>query len=115
NSDKLITLRTQNFKLNIRQGISLVDVWAPWCSPCKIVAPIINEIAETESGFIVGKVNVDEEIELAQKYNIKNIPTFILFKNGVEVRRFTGIKTKNFFLREINKIIGKKQVEDVIK
>ena len=69
----------------------LVDFWATWCGPCKMLSPVIEKLAEELEGKVkVGKVNVDEETELAVKYNVEVIPTLILFKDGKEVKRTAG-------------------------
>lgn len=73
----------------------LVDFWATWCMPCRMLAPIIEEVAGEVAGkAIVGKVNVDEEVELARRYRVSSIPTLIVFRNGAEVRRAVGVMDK---------------------
>ena len=72
----------------------LVDFWASWCGPCKMLGPVIEEIAEEAAGYKVGKVNVDDEQELARQYGIMSIPTVIVFKNGQPVKTSTGFKPK---------------------
>lgn len=80
----------------------LVDFWAPWCAPCKMVAPILNEIAEENSNTVtIAKVNVDQNQQISQKYNVRNIPTMILFKDGKVMKRITGVKPKKILLKEI--------------
>jgi thioredoxin 1 len=66
-----------------------------------LVAPTLNEIAETEEGIVIGKVNVDNNQDLAKKYKVRNIPTMVIFKNGVEVGRIVGVKTKKAILKEV--------------
>jgi thioredoxin 1 len=101
----IITLTDKNFDYQLKNKIVLVDFWASWCAPCKMMAPVLNDVAEELTGNAnVGKVNVEEYQVLAQKYQIRNIPTMILFKNGKEVNRFVGVKNKEFLLQEINKI-----------
>ena len=76
----------------------LVDFWASWCGPCKMLGPVIEEIAEEAEGFRVGKVNVDEQPELAREFGIMTIPTLIVFKDGRPVKQSSGVKPKNAIL-----------------
>lgn len=105
-SKKIKALGNKNFKTVIRRGIVLVDFWAPWCGPCKMVAPILNDIAESENHLTIAKVNVDQNQPLAQKFKVRNIPTLIMFKDGVEVHRFVGVKTKKHIMREVNAVMA---------
>lgn len=104
-SNKIKILNNKNFKTVVKKGLVLVDFWAPWCAPCKMIAPTLNEIAEEESDKItIGKVNVDENNPISQKYNIRNIPTLILFKDGKEIKRIMGVKPKKTLLKELGLI-----------
>ena len=98
-----LKLNSENFEkevLNSEQPV-LVDFYADWCGPCKMMAPVIEEIAEKLHGKAkVGKVNVDENQELAMKYEVMSIPTIIIYKNGTEVKRFVGVRDKNELLNE---------------
>ena len=76
----------------------LVDFWAPWCAPCRMVVPIIEEIAEERSDIKVGKINVDEQPELAGKFGIMTIPTLVVMKNGEIVQQASGARSKNAIL-----------------
>jgi len=77
----------------------LVDFWATWCMPCRMLAPTIEELAEDLEGkAIVGKVNVDEEMDIARKYRVASIPTLIVFENGAEVRRSVGVVAREDIL-----------------
>ena len=76
------------------EGKVLLDFWATWCGPCRMVAPIVEEIASERDDIVVGKVNVDEEMELAIKFGIVSIPTLILLKNGMEVDKIVGYRPK---------------------
>lgn len=105
-SKKIVVLGNKNFKLALKKEILLVDFWAPWCGPCKMVAPILNEIAESESDIVIGKVNVDQNQDLAKKYKVRNIPTLVIFKNGNEVGRIVGVKSKKTILSEVRNAVA---------
>lgn len=99
---KIKQLTDQNFDQQIKKGVILVDFWASWCAPCKMMAPVLNEVADQLSGNnSVGKVNVEVARSISSQYNIRSIPTMILYKDGKEINRFVGIKSKEFLLREI--------------
>ena len=96
-------LNNHNFQNEIIEnaGIALVDFYADWCGPCKMLSPIIDEIAEERTDITVGKVNVDENNSLAAKYNVMSIPTMIIFKNGKEQARVIGVRPKEDILAEL--------------
>ena len=90
----VINLTTENFEeevLNAKEPV-LVDFWATWCGPCMRQAPVVEELAE--EGYAVGKVDVDQNMALAQQFRVVSIPTLILFKDGAEVKRFVGLTSK---------------------
>lgn len=91
---------TANFNEEVLQSDVpvLVDFWATWCMPCRMLGPVIDEIAEEANGFKVGKINVDEEPELAAKYNVMSIPTVMVFKNGKVAASTVGVQSKNALL-----------------
>ena len=102
-NDKIINLNVSNFQKEINNGVVLVDFWAAWCMPCKMLAPILNETANEINGNAkIGKLNVDECQIIASKYNVRSIPTMILFKDGKESERFVGVKQKDFLLKKLN-------------
>lgn len=102
---KIRQLNDQNFNQQIKNGMVLVDFWASWCAPCKMMAPVLNQVAdELPENKTVGKLNVEISKAVSSKYNIRNIPTMILFNNGKEINRFVGIKSKEFLLKEMSKI-----------
>jgi thioredoxin 1 len=96
-SDKIINLNTENFKTVIAAATTpvLVDFWAPWCGPCKAIAPILDELAEEFAGKLrIAKVNIDENETLATEHGIRAIPTMLLFKGGVVADQFVGMVPK---------------------
>ena len=93
-----LILTIENFEEEVLKSDTpvLVDFWAPWCGPCKMISPIIAEIAaEYEDQVKIGKINVDEEEELARKYYITSIPTLILFRNGEPIKNSVGVIPKD--------------------
>lgn len=78
--------------------VVLLDFWAPWCGPCRMVSPIVEEIAEERADILVGKVNVDEEMELASQFQVMSIPTLVVLKNGQVVNRVVGARPKDAIL-----------------
>jgi len=103
-SELIEHLTAQNFAHKTKNGIVLVDFWADWCMPCKMMAPILNEVAGAMEGTAtIYKLNVDEQQQVAAKYGIRNIPTMILFKDGKEVERIIGVKQKDYIISSINR------------
>ncbi|ERT68068.1 MULTISPECIES: thioredoxin [Cetobacterium] len=100
---KVLSLNNSNFKGEVieSKGLVLVDFWADWCGPCKMLAPILEELSgETEAKIC--KVNVDESGDLAGDYGIRSIPTMIIFKDGVKVDQIVGLRQKSELLEKLN-------------
>ena len=97
----LVHITKDNFDSIVNQNEKpvLVDFWAPWCGPCQMIGPIIEEIAAERSDIIVGKINVDEEMELARRFRIVSIPTIIVLKNGEKAVTSIGYKPKEDILK----------------
>ena len=96
----VITITLENFETEVIQSEKpvLVDFWAPWCGPCRMVLPLVEEIALQREDILVGKINVDEETELATRFEVMSIPTLVVMKDGKPVNRSVGAKTKSGIL-----------------
>lgn len=105
-NDSILTITNENFENEVIKSDKpvLIDFWAIWCGPCRMVAPIIEKIAtEYKDKVKVGKINVDEQNELATKYKIMSIPTLIVFKNGQIVESVMGARSKESIAEMLNK------------
>lgn len=100
----VIQLTKENFQEKVldNANVTLVDFYADWCGPCKMMAPVVAEIAEENSQFTVGKINTDEQRSLAEEYSIFSIPTLMIFKDGVVVDKQVGACGKEDLLAKLN-------------
>jgi thioredoxin 1 len=88
-------LTSTTFRAAVEKGVTLVDFWAEWCGPCRMMAPALEELAALYAGKVtVGKVNVDNEGDLAQEFGVSSIPTLVIMKDGKELNRFIGVTPK---------------------
>ena len=105
-SDLVIHLEDSNFEEETKSGYALIDFWAAWCGPCRMLGPIIEEISNDYDGkAVVGKVDVDANQEFAAKYGVRNIPTVLVFNKGELVGRHVGVSPKTTYAEAIDAIL----------
>lgn len=97
----VVNITNANFKEEVLDSDKkvLVDFWAPWCGPCRMVSPIVDEIAEENTAIKVAKINIDEQPQLAAQYGVMSIPTLIVFENGDVADKAVGARNKSFILQ----------------
>lgn len=97
----ILKLDANNFEQSISQGKAVVDFYADWCGPCRMLAPVIEEIAEERSDIVVGKLNISDHPEVAAHFGVTSIPTLIFFSDGAEQKRIVGARPKKAILAEL--------------
>ena len=104
-SEKIVTLSDATFDEHVKASDVpvLVDFWAEWCGPCKMISPVLEEIATEQAGKLsIGKLNIDDNLDVTRRFDVMSIPTLILFKDGEPVARLIGAKPKGALLEEIS-------------
>ncbi len=103
---KYLELTDADFDTTVAEGVTLVDFWAPWCGPCRMIAPIIEELAKDFDGRAkIAKVNTDEQQNIAVKYGIRSIPTLLIFKNGEVADQMVGAASKQAYASKIEALL----------
>jgi thioredoxin 1 len=106
-SDKVKVLTDGNFEQETSSGVVLVDFWAPWCGPCRLIAPSVEALAsEYEGRATIGKMNVDENPEVPMRFMIQGIPTLLLFKNGEVAERIVGLRPKEELAKALERHVA---------
>ncbi len=96
-------LNEADFRQAVSVGLTLVDFWAPWCSPCRMMGPVLQELLERHAGLTVARVNVDEAKVLAAQFHVQAIPLLVLLKDGHELDRFVGLQSASSLTQAIGK------------
>jgi thioredoxin 1 len=106
-SNNIVTLTKDNFAQQVLNSTTpvLVDFWAEWCGPCKMIAPVLDELADEYSGRVqIGKVNIDEHQDLATEYGVRAIPTLLIFQNGQVAEQIVGLRSKRDLKASFDKL-----------
>ncbi len=103
----MLELNKENFEKETEKGIVIVDLWAEWCGPCKAMSPLFEELSKEMKDIKFAKLNVDDNTDIAQKFGVMSIPTFIVFKNGKVIERIIGSSSKSNFKSKIETAVKK--------
>ncbi len=101
----LISLTNENFEDSVKEGVSIVDFWAIWCGPCRLMTPVVEDIAKEMPDVKVYKLNVDDYPELTANFKIMSIPTILIFKDGKEVDQTVGVVSKSVLANKIKNFL----------
>lgn len=101
--DNIVKITAENFEETVKNGVVLLDFYATWCGPCKMLSPILEEIAVANAGITVAKADVDEVMDLAMQFRINVVPTVVVFKDGAMQEQFSGLRSKS----ELQEIVKK--------
>jgi len=100
----IVELTDSDFPAAARKGVVLIDFWAPWCGPCRMQTPIVEEVARELAGrATVAKINIDENIQTAARFGIRSIPTLVVLRDGTEVERFVGVQPRETLLAALER------------
>lgn len=101
-----IVVNSENFENDVRKSekVVLVDFYAEWCGPCKMLSPVLDQVSTEVEDVVIGKLNIDESLDIAKEFDVMSVPTMIIFKDGKEVDRLVGLRQKSQIIEAINNV-----------